>query len=118
MHDVLEVANEFFEMPAKDKESLYSEDPKQTCRVHTSINYDSEKVHYWRDNLRHPCHPLEEHMQIWPEKPARYRYDLFDLTLWLEQSLPKSFLVFEEPIRICCSSLSEEASDKRIVAIM
>jgi isopenicillin N synthase-like dioxygenase len=51
IHDVLEVASEFFEMPAKDKESLYFEDSKQTCRVHTSIKYDREKVHYWRDNL-------------------------------------------------------------------
>jgi hypothetical protein len=74
MHDVLDVANEFFGLPAKDKESLYSEDPKQTCRVRTSINYDREKVHYWRDNLRHPCHPLEEHMPFWPQKPPHYRY--------------------------------------------
>lgn len=90
MHDVLEVANEFFEMPAEDKASLYSEDPKQTCRVHTSINYDREKVHYWRDNLRHPCHPLEEHMQFWPEKPAHYREvigsysaEVRKLSLWI-----------------------------------
>ena len=42
--------------------------------VDTGIDYDSEKVHYWRDTLRHPCHPLEEHMQFWPEKPPHYRY--------------------------------------------
>ncbi|KAK9993481.1 hypothetical protein SO802_023184 [Lithocarpus litseifolius] len=41
--------------------------------VDTSIDYDSEKVHSWRDTLRHPCHPLEEHMQFWPEKPPHYR---------------------------------------------
>lgn len=74
IHDVLDVANEFFELPAEDKASLYSEDPKQSCRLYTSIDYDREKVHYWRDNLRHPCHPLEEHIQSWPEKPAHYRY--------------------------------------------
>ena len=53
MHDMLDVANEFFELPAEDKASLYSEDPKQSCRLYTSINYDREKEPYWRDNLQH-----------------------------------------------------------------
>lgn len=74
MSDVLEVAEEFFELPNEDKASFYSEDPKRRCRLYTSIDYDNEKVHFWRDNLRHPCHPVDEHVQCWPEKPARYRY--------------------------------------------
>ncbi|KAI6684196.1 hypothetical protein NL676_030109 [Syzygium grande] len=73
MSDVLEVAEEFFELPNEDKASVYSEDPKRSCRLYTSIDYDNEKVHFWRDNLRHPCHPVDEHVQCWPEKPARYR---------------------------------------------
>lgn len=61
-------------MPAKEKAHVYSEDPKKPCRLYTSSrNYDAEKVHLWRDNLKHPCHPLQECIQIWPEKPARYR---------------------------------------------
>lgn len=74
IQDVLEVAKEFFELPAKDKEKFYSDDPKQSCRLYTSIDYLKEKVHYWRDNLRHPCYPVEENMQFWPEKPTQYRY--------------------------------------------
>ncbi|KAL4651713.1 hypothetical protein ACB092_01G180800 [Castanea dentata] len=90
VHDVIDVGKEFFELPAKDKVSLYSEDPKQSCRLYTSIDYDSEKVHYWRDTLRHPCHPLEEHMQFWPEKPPHYREvvgnysaEVWKLSLWV-----------------------------------
>lgn len=49
MHDVLEVVNEFFELTAKDKESICSEDPKQSCRLYTSMDFDREKVHHWRD---------------------------------------------------------------------
>ncbi|KAH6828257.1 hypothetical protein C2S53_015875 [Perilla frutescens var. hirtella] len=30
-------------------------------------------AHLWRDNLKHPCHPLEESMQHWPQYPTRYR---------------------------------------------
>ncbi|KAM3760021.1 hypothetical protein ACB098_01G163100 [Castanea mollissima] len=90
VHDVIDVGKEFFELPAKDKVSLYSEDPKQSCRLFTSIDYDSEKVHYWRDALRHLCHPLEEHMQFWPEKPPHYREvvgnysaEVWKLSLWV-----------------------------------
>ncbi|KAL0282372.1 UNVERIFIED_CONTAM: Hyoscyamine 6-dioxygenase, partial [Sesamum angustifolium] len=31
-------------------------------------------VHYWRDNFTHHCHPLEDQLlELWPEKPIRYR---------------------------------------------
>ncbi|KAJ7972673.1 hyoscyamine 6-dioxygenase-like [Quillaja saponaria] len=72
LDDVMEVAKEFFELPIEDKASLYSEDPERSCRVYTSIDYANETVHYWRDNVRHACYPLQEHIQLWPEKPARY----------------------------------------------
>ncbi|KAJ0095360.1 hypothetical protein Patl1_17039 [Pistacia atlantica] len=70
----LGVLKEFFEMPAEDKSSVYSEDLSKSCRLCTStVHYDDEKIHYWRDILRHPCHPLEEWIKQWPEKPTRYR---------------------------------------------
>ncbi|KAM2911441.1 hypothetical protein FF1_004194 [Malus domestica] len=47
---------------------------KKGCRLSTSSGYfDLEDVHLWRDYLRHPCHPLEECMQQWPQQPSRYR---------------------------------------------
>ncbi|XP_039021675.1 hyoscyamine 6-dioxygenase-like [Hibiscus syriacus] len=74
VNDTMNVFKEFFELPAEDKVGVYSEDPKQPCRLYTgSPNYDSEKIHLWRDNLKHPCHPLEECIKIWPQKPTRYR---------------------------------------------
>ena len=74
MQDVLVVGKEFFDLPVKE-ERFYSEDPNRTCQLRTSINYDEEKVHFWRDNFRHPCHPLEDYIHEWPQNPARYRYD-------------------------------------------
>ncbi|KAF8401868.1 hypothetical protein HHK36_012817 [Tetracentron sinense] len=71
--DMLSVAKEFFEMPVEDIATLYSDDSKQICRVCTSIDYDKEEVHYWRDSLRHLCHPVEEYMHLWPQKPTIYR---------------------------------------------
>ncbi|KAK8717966.1 hypothetical protein V6N13_045216 [Hibiscus sabdariffa] len=75
MKESMDVLKEFFEMPAEDKAVLYSEDPRNRCRLSTSsVNYAREKVHHWRDNLRHPCLPgLEDCIQLWPQKPIRYR---------------------------------------------
>ncbi|XP_022771255.1 hyoscyamine 6-dioxygenase-like [Durio zibethinus] len=67
------VFKEVFEMPAEDKASLYSGDPSRCKLITSTSNYDSEKIHLWRDNLKHPCHPLEECIKFWPEKPTRYR---------------------------------------------
>jgi len=73
MKNMMSIAKEFFEMPVEDRACLYSEDRKQLVRVSTSFNIRKDKVLHWRDYMRHPCHPLEEVMGSWPEKPAAYR---------------------------------------------
>ncbi|MBA0709892.1 hypothetical protein Golax_024910 [Gossypium laxum] len=74
VNDTMNVFKEFFELPAEDKAGIYSEDLKRPCRLYTSSpNFNREKVHLWRDSLRHPCHPLKECIKIWPQKPTRYR---------------------------------------------
>ncbi|KAL3517691.1 hypothetical protein ACH5RR_020280 [Cinchona calisaya] len=74
MEDTISVFQEFFGMPAEYKASFYSNDINQSCRIYSStLNYHKEDFHYWRDNFTHRCHPLEDHIQSWPEKPPRYR---------------------------------------------
>ncbi|OMO78458.1 hypothetical protein CCACVL1_14365, partial [Corchorus capsularis] len=74
LNDTWKVCEEFFQLPVEDKASLMSEDPESKCKlVSSSIKYSTEKVHLWRDNLKHSCHPLEECVKSWPEKPTRYR---------------------------------------------
>ncbi|XP_052169944.1 2'-deoxymugineic-acid 2'-dioxygenase-like isoform X2 [Diospyros lotus] len=75
MNDVLTMGAEFFNLPEKDKARYYSERSQspEVCRLKTSNDYADEKVHFWRDNFRHPCHPLEDYIQHWPENPPRYR---------------------------------------------
>lgn len=72
MQDVLKIGKEFFDLSLEEK--LESVQISGDYRLKSSIDYNNEKVHYWRDNFRHPCHPLDEHLQRWPKKPARYRY--------------------------------------------
>ncbi|KAJ0520123.1 putative oxoglutarate/iron-dependent dioxygenase, non-heme dioxygenase domain-containing protein [Helianthus annuus] len=72
--DTMEVVKEFFNMPEEEKEIYYTIDPIKSCKLYTSgYNYANEDIHFWRDNLRHPCHPLDEWVHLWPEKPTNYR---------------------------------------------
>ncbi|KAK9067550.1 hypothetical protein SSX86_011661 [Deinandra increscens subsp. villosa] len=72
--DTMKVVKEFFDMADEEKAKLYSIDPMKRCKLYTSgYNYANEKIHFWRDNLRHPCHPLDEWVCLWPEKPTNYR---------------------------------------------
>lgn len=73
MLDVLKLGEEFFQLPAEEKASFYSEDISKLTRLSTSLDYSREKIHFWRDNLRHFCHPLEEHVKDWPTNPTRYK---------------------------------------------
>ncbi|KAM6592248.1 hypothetical protein CsatA_014853 [Cannabis sativa] len=73
LEDVLKVSKEFFEIPIEEKAKFLSDDPLKSCKIFTSIDYPNEDVHYWRDALRHPCHPLHQHIQFWPQNPPQYR---------------------------------------------
>ncbi|KAE8660701.1 putative 2-oxoglutarate and Fe(II)-dependent oxygenase superfamily protein [Hibiscus syriacus] len=77
LNDTMKVVTEFFEMPMEEKASLYSQDPNEVCKLYTSnTNYDTENFHFWRDALKHPCHPLEACIQLWPQKMTRYSLTL------------------------------------------
>ncbi|XP_057836576.2 LOW QUALITY PROTEIN: protein DMR6-LIKE OXYGENASE 1 [Cryptomeria japonica] len=56
-------------MPVEDRVCLYSENPQQAVRVSTSFN---DEFFEWVDYLRHACHPLEEFINSWPQKPVLY----------------------------------------------
>jgi len=73
MKNMMGIAKEFFEMPVEDRACLYSEDTSKMALFSTSLDIHRDKVLFWRDYLRHPCHPLEEVIGSWPEKPAAYR---------------------------------------------
>ncbi|XP_054795753.1 protein DOWNY MILDEW RESISTANCE 6-like isoform X2 [Prosopis cineraria] len=75
MNETISVLKEFFQMPAETKQHLWSEGfSMKDCRLITSsVTYATEKVHLWRDCLKHPCHPLEKWQHIWPQIPARYQ---------------------------------------------
>lgn len=70
---MLEVAREFFTMPAEYRADLYSEDPSRVVRLSSSFNVRKETVSNWRNYLRLHCYPLEDYIDYWPTKPSAYR---------------------------------------------
>ncbi|KAE8692193.1 RING/U-box superfamily protein [Hibiscus syriacus] len=74
MEETMNVAEEFHAMPGSDKERECTKDPNGSCKLYTSSYvYPREDIHLWRDAVMHPCRPLDQHIQFWPEKPTRYR---------------------------------------------
>ncbi|GMP99446.1 hypothetical protein CsSME_00046915 [Camellia sinensis var. sinensis] len=74
MDDTMSLFKEFFDMPEEDKATYYSEDMSKSFRLYTGSFCHSVINHnYWKDSVRQDCHPLEDHIETWPEKPARYR---------------------------------------------
>ncbi|CAK8571784.1 unnamed protein product [Lathyrus sativus] len=74
MKETMSVFKEVFQLPDKYEHNLYPDDSTKTCKKFTSsYNYETEKVHYWRESLRHPAYPLEEWQHLWPQNPISYR---------------------------------------------
>ncbi|KAI3806067.1 hypothetical protein L1987_21959 [Smallanthus sonchifolius] len=77
MEDMMALYDEFFNLPVEDKLGVYSEKPRKGCTLYTSgLEYPKEDVHYWKDTLKHPCHPIDEHSPSWPDKPTRYKEEV------------------------------------------
>ncbi|KAI3514587.1 hypothetical protein L1887_13130 [Cichorium endivia] len=66
VNDAMNVLKEFFDMPSKKTHT--------TGWIYTSsTDYAKDGVHLWRENLKHPCHPIEDCIHLWPENPTRYQ---------------------------------------------
>ncbi|XP_074287570.1 hyoscyamine 6-dioxygenase-like [Silene latifolia] len=74
MEETRRVLKEFFELPGEEKAKFCSVDLRKKFILFTSsIDYDTEAVHHWRDALRHSCTPIEECKKDWPLTPLNYR---------------------------------------------
>ncbi|KAH7862410.1 hypothetical protein Vadar_004475 [Vaccinium darrowii] len=72
--ETMNLFKEFFNMPTEDKAIYYSEDGSKAFRLCTSsLNYRKDGINTWKDSVKHDCRPLEDNIQSWPERPARYR---------------------------------------------
>ncbi|KAL8089155.1 hyoscyamine 6-dioxygenase-like [Apium graveolens] len=68
--DTMKALQDFFELPEDERAKIPSEGG---CVYTSSSRFAKDGVHLWRDCLKHPCHPLEQCIHFWPEKPTEYR---------------------------------------------
>ncbi|MGD7340706.1 2-oxoglutarate and iron-dependent oxygenase domain-containing protein, partial [Ralstonia pseudosolanacearum] len=73
MNEMMMVSEEFFKLPVADKMEMFSEDPKQISKLHSSRDYKNLSAQFWRDSLTHPVNPPEDFIHLWPSKPSNYR---------------------------------------------
>ncbi|KFK34221.1 hypothetical protein AALP_AA5G116300 [Arabis alpina] len=69
----IDAATRFFDLPADEKMLLVSDSFHEPVRYGTSINHSTEKVHYWRDFIKHYSHPLSKWIDLWPSNPLCYK---------------------------------------------
>ncbi|KAF8099711.1 hypothetical protein N665_0238s0039 [Sinapis alba] len=71
--DALDAATQFFDLPLEEKMLMVSSNVHQPVRYGTSINHSTDKVHYWRDFIKHYSHPLSKWIDMWPSNPPCYK---------------------------------------------
>ncbi|MCD9641387.1 hypothetical protein HAX54_027554 [Datura stramonium] len=64
------IFKEFFNMADEQKVNVLSRKGWIYTRSEDEVQ---NGIHLWRDNIKHPCHPLDKCMQSWPDNPASYR---------------------------------------------
>ncbi|XP_061994348.1 flavanone 3-dioxygenase 2-like [Rosa rugosa] len=118
LHDTMDVFREFFALPPEDKASFFSEDPNKLCRLITSTgNYDRENVHLWRDALRHPCHPLEKFIPLWPQQPLKYREHVGKCSTQVRKVALNILDLISEGLGIGYGHFSDELSQETLLSV-
>ncbi|XAR61110.1 Hyoscyamine (6S)-dioxygenase [Bertholletia excelsa] len=111
MEEAIGTVKEFFEMTGEMKESSFTADSSKRCRLYTSsLVYENEKFHYWRDNLTHPCHPLEDCQQLWPKSPTKYREVVGKYTVEARKLIVSILDLIEEGLGLEDGYFGEELS--------
>ncbi|EEF30009.1 hyoscyamine 6-dioxygenase [Ricinus communis] len=118
VNDTMSVFKEFFELPAEDKANLYSEEPSRSCRLYTSSpNYYNEEVHFWRDNLRHPCHPVDNFIDQWPEKPIRYREVVGNCSVEMRKLVLRILQMISHGLRLDAKYFGDDLSKELLLSV-
>jgi len=103
MKNMLDIAKEFFEMPVEDRSKFFSDDINKPVRLSTGFH---PKMRSWRDYLAHSCHPLEEVINCWPEKPAGYREIAGNYAMDMRALILRLLAAISEALELPCDYLN------------
>ncbi|XVF73534.1 hypothetical protein PTKIN_Ptkin12aG0209400 [Pterospermum kingtungense] len=73
MNDALHAATEFFNLSIEEKMPLLSDNVHAPVRYGTSMNHGNDKVHFWRDFIKHYSYPISDWIHLWPSNPPSYK---------------------------------------------
>ncbi|KAF8048987.1 hypothetical protein N665_2336s0006 [Sinapis alba] len=73
VREALDAATQFFDLPVEEKMLLVSSNVHKPVRYGTSLNHSTDRVHYWRDFIKHYSHPLSKWINMWPSNPPCYK---------------------------------------------
>ncbi|KAH7862519.1 hypothetical protein Vadar_005974 [Vaccinium darrowii] len=119
MDDTMSLFKEFFDMPAEDKAAYYSEDMSKSFRLYTSgMNYLKDQVNSWKDSVIHQsCHPLDDNIQSWPEKPRRYREVVGAYSVEVKKLTARILDMICEGLGIELGYFGDELSEKHALVV-
>ncbi|KAK2401550.1 protein DOWNY MILDEW RESISTANCE [Trifolium repens] len=118
MKETMSVFKEIFQMPEEYKKKLCTNDPSKPCKMFTSsFNYATEKVHLWRDSLRHPCYPLEQWQHIWPENPTTYRECVGDFSNEVKELGSRIMNLIGEGLGLKCGYFDNDLTGSMILSV-
>ncbi|CAM8879365.1 unnamed protein product [Rhodiola kirilowii] len=82
---------------------MCSDDITRPCRLYSSIDYEHENVHYWRNTLVHnECQPNAELNNLFPENPTTLREQAAVFLIELRK-------VFTQLVDMICEGLGIDA---------
>ncbi|XP_058746223.1 protein DOWNY MILDEW RESISTANCE 6-like isoform X1 [Vicia villosa] len=118
MNETMSVFKEVFQMPNEYKHSLYLDDDLKTCKIFTSsLRYETEKVHLWRDSLRHPSHPLEQWQHLWPENPTTYRECVGNFSIKIKDLGSRILDLISEGLGLKCGYFDNDLTGSMIISV-
>ncbi|KAI4301117.1 hypothetical protein L6164_034431 [Bauhinia variegata] len=114
MDETMSVIKEFHAMAAEDK----ARECNRSCKIYSSsANYATEKVHFWRDALQHPCHPLQHYIQFWPQQPPSYRDVVASYIGQVTKLGHKILRLISEGLGLCPDYLSGELGEEPMLLV-
>ncbi|XAR73594.1 Hyoscyamine (6S)-dioxygenase [Bertholletia excelsa] len=103
MEETMRMLKGFFSLPAEEKAKFMTKDGGKSCILFSSSVNNAETTKgfcFWRDCIIQQCHPLEDHLQFWPEKPLGYREVVGTYTVEMGKFLGKILDLIGEGLEI------------------
>ncbi|XP_009760749.1 flavanone 3-dioxygenase 3-like [Nicotiana tabacum] len=118
MKDAIDAASEFFDLPTEEKKHLLSSNVHEPIRYGTSLNHVKDKVHFWRDFLKHYANPISTWIDLWPSNPTCYKEKMGNYTKAAQKLQEELMEVIFESLGLNPSYLHEDiAEGSQVMAV-